>query len=163
VLPEDPATHIGTLSLLYRNADLPHNLTISGVMIQRRERHRIDAITRVTGADNPRVPSGYTVLKLFFGGGTPSTAALDDAALLTTAQEELRAQLVFADGTRALGRRAGNASLTACGGDQGDGHAVLGVACQRAANRKALIVGMGQHPSQGSRSHHGQISPTHGM
>ncbi len=84
-------SHIGTLSLVYRDTDLP-KLQLSGLMIPRRERRAIDAITRFH-APNPRVPAGYTLLKVFFGGCEPATAELPEAALLETARHELKALL----------------------------------------------------------------------
>jgi oxygen-dependent protoporphyrinogen oxidase len=82
--------HIGTISLVYRSADLPAGLDISGMMIPRREARPIDAITCVRAPQNPRLPPGYTLIKIFFGGGMPETALLDDAALQSLAQAELR-------------------------------------------------------------------------
>ena len=85
--------HIGTLSLVYRDADLPR-LNLSGLMIPRRERRAIDAITRFH-APNPRVPEGYTLLKVFFGGGDPRTAELDEPTLLERVGRELDALLAI--------------------------------------------------------------------
>ena len=84
-------THIGTLSLVYRDGDLPA-LDLSGLMIPRRERRPIDAVTRIH-APNLRVPDGYTLLKVFFGGGDPATADLPEDALLTTVRHELKTLL----------------------------------------------------------------------
>ncbi|HRF50224.1 MAG TPA: protoporphyrinogen oxidase [Anaerolineales bacterium] len=85
--------HIGTLSLVYRDADLPR-LNLSGLMIPRRERRPIDAITRFH-APNPRVPEGYTLLKVFFGGGDPRTAELDEPTLIERVGRELDALLAI--------------------------------------------------------------------
>lgn len=80
-------SHIGTLSLVYRAGDLPPS-ELRGVMIPRRERRPIDALTQVR-APHPRVAAGHAVIKLFFGGGDPRTAELDDDALLAVARDEL--------------------------------------------------------------------------
>lgn len=85
--------HIGTLSLVYRNSDLPVGLDVSGVMIPRLENRPIDALTCVKAPTNPRVPPGYTLVKIFFGGGQPHTVELEDAALEDLAKAELRALL----------------------------------------------------------------------
>lgn len=81
--------HIGTLSLVYRTASLPPGLDISGLMIPRREQRPIDAITCVRAPLNPRVPPGYSLLKVFFGGGQLATAELDDSALTALVRREL--------------------------------------------------------------------------
>lgn len=85
--------HIGTISLVYRDNDLPEGLDISGVMIPRDEKRPIDAITCVRAPLNPRVPPGYTLLKIFFGGGTPQVVDLDETALKSLAFSELHSLL----------------------------------------------------------------------
>lgn len=86
--------HIGTLSLIYRAAELPA-LEVGGVMIPRRTRRPIDALTCERGPGR-RLPAGYVLLKVFFGGGDARTAELDDVALLAVVQRELRALLGIA-------------------------------------------------------------------
>lgn len=86
-------THIGTISLVYRSADLPAGLDVSGVMIPRSEGRPIDALTCVRAPLNPRLPPGYTLIKVFFGGGRPETVELDDESLQQVVCAELRALL----------------------------------------------------------------------
>lgn len=84
-------THIGTVSLLYRSADLPDSLArMRGLMIPRREKRRIDAVTFTSHKTPEAAPADHTLLKIFVGGGAPDVVALDDDALLHVVQAELR-------------------------------------------------------------------------
>jgi len=76
---------IGSVSLLYRQSDVPSTLT--GLMIPRRERRRIDAVTIRGGY---RVIPGHALLRVFVGGGDPATLTLPEDALLQVVREELR-------------------------------------------------------------------------
>jgi oxygen-dependent protoporphyrinogen oxidase len=79
---------IGTLTLVYRTAALPDSLVMSGLMIPRREGRAIDAVTCLH-SPSERLPAGFTLLKIFFGGGQPATVALSDEALLAVVRREL--------------------------------------------------------------------------
>lgn len=79
---------IGTLTVIYRTADLPDTLAMSGLMIPRREGRAIDAVTCLP-TTGERLPAGFTLLKIFFGGGQPETVALSDDALLAVVRREL--------------------------------------------------------------------------
>lgn len=89
-------THIGTLSLAYRAADLLPLGGMTGLMIPRRSGRPIDAVVVTSRKQPQRVPDGYGLLRVFFGGGEPATALLDDAALLTLVRAELHALLGIA-------------------------------------------------------------------
>ncbi len=81
--------NIGTISLAYREEDMPPGLEINGLMIPRREKRSIDAITFTSRKMPSRAPSGFVLLRVFFGGGAPSVAELDDEALVGTVRKEL--------------------------------------------------------------------------
>ena len=86
-----PHTNIGTVSLLYRRVDLPASLAkMRGLMIPRREKRKIDAITFASNKDPQAAPDGYSLLKVFVGGGAPQVVELDDDALVDAVRAELR-------------------------------------------------------------------------
>ncbi|MCA9934130.1 MAG: protoporphyrinogen oxidase [Ardenticatenaceae bacterium] len=92
-LAEIRHVNIGTVSLAYRNADVAHTAHMRGLMIPRREKRRIDAITWTSAKIPTRAPAGYTLLRVFFGGGDPQTATMPEAELLQVVQTELAALL----------------------------------------------------------------------
>jgi oxygen-dependent protoporphyrinogen oxidase len=87
---------IGTLSLLYRERDMALGFPISGLMIPRREHRAIDAITFTSRRFPERIPAGYGMLRVFFGGSAPHIMVLDDGTLLAAVRGELRALLGIA-------------------------------------------------------------------
>lgn len=84
-------TDIGTLSLAYRGADARLPFRLNGLMIPRREKRRIDALTWTSAKMPDRAPRGYELARVFFGAGAPAMLTLDDAALLSAVRDELRA------------------------------------------------------------------------
>lgn len=84
---------LGTLSLAYRAADLELGFAISGLMIPRREKRRIDAVTFTSTKFPQRVPPGYALLRVFFGGGAPELLEMDEAALVQAVTDELHSLL----------------------------------------------------------------------
>ncbi len=84
--------HIGTVSLVYRESDLPH-LEINGLMIPRRERRAIDAVTFTSRKMPQRSPPGYALLRVFIGGGKPEIVEYDDEPLLALVRGELSSLL----------------------------------------------------------------------
>lgn len=81
---------IGTLSLGYRAADVPHPLDGLGVVIPGSEGRPIDGITFTTTKWNHRAPTGYRVLRVFFGGpNTRATMDMDDTTVIDTVRREL--------------------------------------------------------------------------
>ena len=81
--------HIGTVSLVYKESDIPSNLDINGLMIPRREKRAIDAVTFSSKKMPQRFSSGYAVLRVFIGGGKPEVVEYSDDALLEVIQNEL--------------------------------------------------------------------------
>lgn len=82
--------NIGTLSLVYRESDIPAKPVINGLMIPRREKRAIDAITVTSRKQPERSHSGYTLLRVFFGGARPELVTQDDETLLQTVRAELK-------------------------------------------------------------------------
>ena len=81
--------NIGTIALAYLDKELPSTLDINGLMIPRRENRAIDAVTFLTKKLPMRAPEGYTLLRVFFGGGSPKVATYDDDKLIHTVRKEL--------------------------------------------------------------------------
>jgi oxygen-dependent protoporphyrinogen oxidase len=80
--------HIGTVSLVYRESDLP-KLDINGLMIPRREGRAIDAVTFASRKMPQRFSSGYAVLRVFIGGSRPEMVEFDEAGLIEAVRQEL--------------------------------------------------------------------------
>ena len=80
--------HIGTVSLVYKESDLP-KLDINGLMIPRREKRAIDAVTFTSKKMPHRSSPGYAVLRVFVGGGKPEVVEYDEERLLATVRKEL--------------------------------------------------------------------------
>jgi oxygen-dependent protoporphyrinogen oxidase len=82
--------NIGTVSLVYRESHVPAEPVINGLMIPRRERRSIDAVT-VSSRKMPwRVSKGLALLRVFIGGARPEVVTLDDDPLCATVTAELR-------------------------------------------------------------------------
>lgn len=82
--------NIGTLSLVYRDEDIPAEPVINGLMIPRREQRAIDAVTGSSRKMPQRSHLGYTLLRVFFGGAQPELVTSDDETLLAAVRAELR-------------------------------------------------------------------------
>jgi len=81
--------NIGTISLVYRQSAVPTEPTINGLMIPRREKRAIDAVT-VTSAKMPeRSHTGYVLMRVFFGGAMPSLLDMEDADIEKVVMDEL--------------------------------------------------------------------------
>lgn len=81
----------GTVSLAYRIADLPAVPESFGVVIPRSEHRSINAVTYSSVKFDHRAPSGYALLRAFFGGSrSPGTLTMDDASLINTVRNELQ-------------------------------------------------------------------------
>lgn len=85
--------HIGTLTLGYKEAELPAGMDMNGLMIPRREQRTIDAVTLTTAKMPERAPEGYAMLRVFFGGGCPEVADLPEDELIKVVCAELKALL----------------------------------------------------------------------
>lgn len=81
--------NIGTLSLVYRESDIPEKPVINGLMIPRREKRTIDAVTFTSRKMPERSAAGYAVVRVFIGGGAPETVEFSDEQLLEAVQREL--------------------------------------------------------------------------
>ncbi|MFO7634414.1 MAG: protoporphyrinogen oxidase [Caldilinea sp.] len=81
--------HIGTISLAYPAQAVAHTAPMRGLMIPRREKRRIDAITWTSAKIPGRAPTGYALLRIFLGGGMPETVTMSEDELLPVVQEEL--------------------------------------------------------------------------
>ncbi len=82
--------HIGTISLAFRERDIQGVNRVRGLMIPRREGRMIDAITWTSEKMDGRAPDGYTLLRVFFGGGAPETTSMDSESLLAVVRGELK-------------------------------------------------------------------------
>ncbi len=81
--------HIGTISLAYPAAAVAHTAAMRGLMIPRREKRRIDAVTWTSAKIPGRAPDGYALLRVFLGGGMPETVTMPESELLPIVQQEL--------------------------------------------------------------------------
>lgn len=88
-LADLPGSSVGTISLIYRAADLANLGTITGLMIPRPEGRRIDAVLNSTQRTPGSLPDAYAMLKVFFGGGDPSLLGLTGSDILDVVQTEL--------------------------------------------------------------------------
>ncbi len=86
---------IGTMSLAYREDEFRTRIRLNGLMVPRRERRAIDAVTWTSAKLPGRAPEGYSLLRVFFGGGRPEMVSLEPAKLLTVVRAELQDLLGF--------------------------------------------------------------------
>ena len=83
----------GTLSLAYRHDDIGL-IDGFGLVIPRSQDRLINAVTFTSNKFNDRAPSGYGLLRVFFGGSrNPGMMDVPDDELLETVQRELRTLL----------------------------------------------------------------------
>jgi oxygen-dependent protoporphyrinogen oxidase len=82
--------NIGTATLVFDSAELNLPYEINGLMIPRREKRRIDAITWTTNKPMVRGPKGFDMLRVFFGGGEPSLADLQEDEIVAAIRAELK-------------------------------------------------------------------------
>ena len=80
--------HIGTVSLVYRASDLP-KLDIQGLMIPRREKRAIDAVSFTSRKMPQRTSAGYAVLRVFIGGSRPDVVEYAEDKLMMVVRNEL--------------------------------------------------------------------------
>jgi len=83
--------NIGTVTLIYRAEDAQTPFRIHGLMIPRREKRAVDAITFTSLKMPTRSPEAYSMIRVFFGGSRPEIVEMSDAELLETVQSELSA------------------------------------------------------------------------
>lgn len=88
----------GTISLAFRRDEVAHPLDGFGVVIPRSEGRPINAITWTSTKFHHRVPEGYVMVRVFFGGSrSPESMELSDLDL----EKLARAQLAEIMGIRA--------------------------------------------------------------
>jgi oxygen-dependent protoporphyrinogen oxidase len=85
--------NIGTVTLIYREEDVQTNFRVHGLMIPRREKRAIDAVTFTSLKMPSRSPKGYGMIRVFFGGGKPEVAEVSDAGLLDIVRAELKSTI----------------------------------------------------------------------
>ncbi len=88
-LDEMRQQNIGTVSLVYRESDIPTIPVVNGLMIPRREKRLIDAITFTSRKMPERSAAGYAVLRIFIGGGAPEMVTYSDEQLIGAVKKEL--------------------------------------------------------------------------
>lgn len=88
-LEEMRQQNIGTVSLVYRESDIPEKPIVNGLMIPRREKRLIDAITFTSRKMPERSANGYAVLRVFIGGGAPEMVTYSDEQLIAAIKNEL--------------------------------------------------------------------------
>jgi oxygen-dependent protoporphyrinogen oxidase len=82
----------GTVSLAYRECDIPEAMRGFGIVVPRSEKRPVNAVTWSSVKFDHRAPPGYALLRVFFGGSrSPRSMDLDDNALLDVVGSELRA------------------------------------------------------------------------
>jgi len=81
-------TNIGTISLAYDQSQIT-DLPFRGLMIPRREKRNIDAVTYTSAKLTVRAPQECSLVRVFFGAGNPDTVLMNDEKLLETVKREL--------------------------------------------------------------------------
>ena len=85
-----PYASTATVSLAYRQSNLPHPLDGYGYIIPRHEGRRALACTWTSTKFPHRAPDGYALIRVFVGrAGQETDIAWDEASLLELAREEL--------------------------------------------------------------------------
>jgi oxygen-dependent protoporphyrinogen oxidase len=85
----------GTISIAYRAEDIAKARAGGfGLVVPMSEKRPINAVTFSSIKFDHRAPSGYVLLRAFFGGSrSPQSTELGDSALLATVKQELSALL----------------------------------------------------------------------
>jgi len=83
--------NIGTISLLFRESDIPSVPVINGLMVPRREKRDIDAMTFTSRKSPERSAPGYALMRVFLGGGNSNMVTCDDETLVDAVCKELKA------------------------------------------------------------------------
>ncbi len=96
VLESIPYVSTATVSLAYRQRDLPRPLDGYGYVIPRREGRRALACTWTSTKFPHRAPEGYALLRVFIGRAGQEDLRWEESALLALAREELAQTLGIA-------------------------------------------------------------------
>lgn len=84
----------GTISLAFKESDIPRPINGFGVVIPSSEKRPINAVTVSSTKFDHRAPEGYVLMRVFFGGSrSPESMHLDDETLLQTVRKEL--EMIF--------------------------------------------------------------------
>ena len=81
--------NIGTATLIFNSDQFEMPYKINGLMIPRREKRRIDAVTWTTNKPIKRAPEGYEMLRVFFGGSDPSVVNMKPDEIIEVILAEL--------------------------------------------------------------------------
>jgi len=81
--------NIGTAALIFKRGQMVLPYQINGLMIPRREGRRIDAVTWTSNKPIDRVPEGYEMIRIFFGGSDPSVVSLPEKEIIAVILQEL--------------------------------------------------------------------------
>lgn len=82
--------NIGTATLVFNRDQINLPYLINGLMIPRRENRRIDAITWTSNKPMKRAPSGFEMIRIFFGGGDPNMVLLKEEEIVEVILSELK-------------------------------------------------------------------------
>ncbi|MEA2595193.1 MAG: protoporphyrinogen/coproporphyrinogen oxidase [Thermomicrobiales bacterium] len=81
----------GAMTLAYRTKEVKRPLPGYGLVVPRRERRPINAITVASRKFDGRAPEGWELLRVFFGGArSPETMLLDEERLIAVVGAQLR-------------------------------------------------------------------------
>jgi oxygen-dependent protoporphyrinogen oxidase len=81
----------GSVALAYREDEVRRPLAGYGLVVPRRERRPINAITVASRKFDDRAPAGWHLLRVFFGGArSPTSLLLDDDCLIQVVRDQLR-------------------------------------------------------------------------
>lgn len=81
----------GTISMAFKESDIPKPLNGFGLVVPSSENRPINAVTMSSTKFDHRAPDGHVLMRAFFGGSrSPESMNLDDAELLQTVRGQLR-------------------------------------------------------------------------
>jgi oxygen-dependent protoporphyrinogen oxidase len=89
LLAQFKQSSIGTMLMAFRTADLPVHQAITSMVVPRWEQRAVDALVWTSARIPLRVPEGFALLKVFFGGSQPQLMALSDEQVMTIIRAEL--------------------------------------------------------------------------
>lgn len=90
LLSEIDHENIGTAAVIYRMGQMALPYQINGLMIPRSENRRIDAVTWTSNKPINRVPPGFEMIRVFFGGSDPSVVSLPENEIIRIILDELK-------------------------------------------------------------------------
>lgn len=81
--------NIATVSMVYREENIPSAPYISGLMIPRREKRKVDAVTFPSRKTPERCSPGYAVVRVFLGGSAPELVDMAEEEMMHQVRLEL--------------------------------------------------------------------------